>query len=101
MSCVMLYWLEKKVHIVVHRRYIEMEMGMLIFLGFAIVGLILLVTGIVFLLKNIKWRKEKEERGLSQTINIVAIVLFSCMIFFGLIWMVCFGICSLIFVIGF
>ena len=71
MSCVMLYWLEKKVHIVVHRRYIEMEMGMLIFLGFAIVGLILLVTGIVFLLKNIKWRKEKEERGLSQTINIV------------------------------
>lgn len=78
-----------------------MAMGMLFFLGFALVGIILLVTGIVFLLKNIKWRKEKEEQGLSQTINIVAIVLFSFMIFFGLIWMVCFGIASLVFLIGF
>ncbi len=78
-----------------------MAMGALMFVGFSIVGLILLVTGIVFLIKNIKWRKEKEEQGLSQTINIVAIVLFSMMIFFGLIWMVCFGIGSLIFLIGF
>lgn len=78
-----------------------MAIGALLFGGFAVTGLVLMVVGIIFLMKNIKWKKQKEEQGISTTINIVAIVLFSLMIFFGLMWLICFGIATLIFLFGF
>ena len=78
-----------------------MAIGAFLFGGFAVTGLVLMVVGIIFLMKNIKWKKQKEEQGISTTINIVAIVLFSLMIFFGLMWLICFGIATLIFLFGF
>lgn len=71
--------------------------GSIMFLVFAIIGLILLVVGILFLTKNLKWKKEKEQRGEKATINIVAMVLFGCMIFFGAIWFILFGIGAIAF----
>lgn len=73
--------------------------GGAMFLGFAIVGLALLVTGVIFLIKNIKWKAAKDRQGLSSTGNIVGIVCFSLMIFFGFIWMLCFGIGAVAFFI--
>lgn len=78
-----------------------MAIGALLFGGLAVTGLVLMVVGIIFLMKNIKWKKQKEEQGISTTINIVAIVLFGLMIFFGLMWLICFGIATLIFLFGF
>ena len=60
------------------------SMASIMFLAFAIVGLILLIVGIIFLVKNIKWKKEKDAQGMKSTINVVAIILFGLMIFFGL-----------------
>lgn len=74
-----------------------MAAGSLLFLAFAIMGLILLIVGIIFVVKNVKWKKEKDAQGISSTINIVAIILFAFMIFFGLMWFLCFGLGSLIF----
>ncbi len=74
-----------------------MVAGSILFLACAIIGLILLVVGIVFVVKNLKWKKEKDAQGINSTINIVAMVLFGLMIFFGLMWFLCFGIGSLIF----
>jgi len=71
--------------------------GSLVFVVFAVIGLVLMAVGFIFLIKNIKWKKEKEEQGLSVTSNIVAIVLFSILIFFGAIWLMCFGAGALIF----
>ena len=74
-----------------------MATGSILFLGVAIVGLILLIVGVIFLIKNLKWKKEKDAQGISSTINIVAMVLFGLMSFFGLMWFLCFGLGSLIF----
>ncbi|MBE5942586.1 MAG: hypothetical protein E7264_08635 [Lachnospiraceae bacterium] len=74
-----------------------MATGSILFLGVAIVGLILLIVGVIFLIKNLKWKKEKDAQGISSTINIVAMILFGLMIFFGLMWFLCFGLGSLIF----
>ena len=74
-----------------------MATGSILFLGVAIVGLILLIVGVIFLIKNLKWKKEKDAQGISSNINIVAMVLFGLMIFFGLMWFLCFGLGSLIF----
>ncbi len=65
--------------------------GSVVFVVFALIGLALLTVGIIFLIKNIKWKKEKEQQGIKATSNIVAIVLFSIMIAFGAIWLFCFG----------
>lgn len=72
-----------------------------LFLAFAIIGLILLIVGIVFLVKNIKWKKEKDAQGIKSTINVVAIVLFGFMIFFGLMWLICFGVGAIAFWLAF
>lgn len=74
-----------------------MATGSILFLGVAIVGLILLIVGVIFLIKNLKWKKEKDAQGISSNINIVAMVVFGLMSFLGLMWFLCFGLGSLIF----
>lgn len=59
---------------------------------YALIGLILLVVGILFLFKNIKWKGEKDRKHINSTSNIVGIICFSIMIFFGAVWFLCFGI---------
>ena len=71
--------------------------GSVLFLCFAIIGLTLLIVGIFFLKKNIKWKRQKEQQGYNATINIIAMILFSIMIFFGAVWFLCFGIGSIVF----
>jgi len=71
--------------------------GSLMFAVCAFVGLILLTVGIIFLMKNIRWKKEKDARGEKTTSNIVAIVIFGLMIFFGGVWLLCFGAGAVIF----
>ena len=71
--------------------------GSVLFIVFALIGLALVTVGIIFLIKNIKWKKEKDAQGLSTTSNIVAIVLFSILIFFGAIWLFCFGAGAVVF----
>ena len=71
--------------------------GSVMFIVFALIGLVLVALGIVFLIKNIKWKKEKEEQGLSTTSNIIAMVLFGVLIFFGAIWLFCFGAGAVVF----
>ena len=66
-------------------------MASIMFLAFAIVGLILLTVGIIFLIKNMKWKKEKDARGIKATSNVVGIVIFALMIFFGVMWLICCG----------
>lgn len=78
-----------------------MAVGAFLFGGLAVTGLVLMAIGIVFLVKNIKWKKQKEEQGISTTVNIVAIVLFSILIFFGFMWLLCFGLATVIFLVGF
>lgn len=78
-----------------------MAIGAFLFGGLAVTGLVLMVVGIVFLMKNIKWKKQKEEQGIRTTANIIAIVLFSIIIFFGVMWLICFGIATVIFLVGF
>lgn len=78
-----------------------MAIGAFLFGGLAVTGLVLMVVGIVFLMKNIKWKKQKEEQGIHTTANIIAIVLFSIIIFFGVMWLICFGIATVIFLVGF
>lgn len=78
-----------------------MAVGSVLFLACAIIGLILLIVGIIFVVKNLKWKKEKDAQGISSTINLIAIILFSLMIFFGLMWFICFGIGSLVFTFAF
>ena len=73
--------------------------GGAMFLIAAVIGLLLLVTGIVFVIKNIKWKRMKDQQGMPSTGNIVGIVLFSFMIFFGAIWLICFGIGAVTFFI--
>lgn len=46
------------------------SIGGIMFLGFAIVGLVLLITGIIFVAKNIKWKRAKDSQGISSTANI-------------------------------
>ena len=77
-----------------------MAIASIMFWGFALMGLIILTVGIIFLVKNIKWKKQKEEQGLSTTSNIIAIVMFSLMIFFGLMWMICFGVAGIVFMVA-
>lgn len=71
--------------------------GSVVFVVFALIGLALLAVGIIFLIKNIKWKKEKEQQGLSTTSNIIAIVCFSILIFFGAVWLLCFGVAAVAF----
>ena len=71
--------------------------GSIMFVVLALLGLVFLVVGIIFVVKNIKWKKEKDLQGISSTMNIVAIVLFSIMIFFGAIWLFCFGAGAIVF----
>ena len=71
--------------------------GSILFIVFALIGLALVAVGIIFLIKNIKWKKQKEEQGLSTTSNIVAMVLFGILIFFGAIWLFCFGAGAVVF----
>lgn len=71
--------------------------GSILFIVFAMIGLALVAVGIIFLIKNIKWKKQKEEQGLSTTSNIIAIVLFGILIFFGAIWLFCFGAGAVVF----
>ncbi len=71
--------------------------GSLVFVFFALVGLVLLAVGIIFLIKNIKWKKQKDEQGLSTTSNVVAMVLFGILIAFGAIWLFCFGAGAVVF----
>ncbi len=73
--------------------------GGIMFLIFAVIGLLLLVTGIIFVVKNIKWKRLKDQKGMSSTGNIVGIVLFSLMIFFGAMWLICFGVGAVTFFI--
>ncbi len=77
----------------------SMASGM--FLACAIIGLILLIVGIIFLVKNYKWKKEKDAQGMNSTINMVAMILFGLMIFFGLVWFVMFGIGAIAFWLAF
>lgn len=65
--------------------------GSILFLVFAVVGLIVFCVGIFFLVKNIKWKKEKDLQGINATSNIIGIVVFSFVIFFGAAWLLCFG----------
>lgn len=76
-----------------------METGLLGFLIAAIVmgilslvGLILLVISIIFIIKNNRKRVDKAVLGQDTTANIIGIVGFSMMAFFGGIWFVCFGL---------
>lgn len=78
-----------------------MAAGSILFLACAIMGLILLIVGIIFLVKNIKWKKEKDAQGIKSTINIVGVVLFGIMIFFGLMWLICFGAGAIAFWLAF
>lgn len=71
--------------------------GSILFIVFAMIGLALVAVGIIFLIKNIKWKKQKEEQGMSTTSNVVAIVLFGILIFFGAIWLFCFGAGAVVF----
>lgn len=71
--------------------------GSVLFLCFAIIGLILLIVGITFLMKNIKWKRQKEQQGYNATSNIIGMILFGIMIFFGAIWFLGFGIGSIVF----
>ena len=78
--------------------------GGAMFLIVAVIGLLLLVTGIVFVIKSIEIHAHNEihpeNDGRRQVIgNIVGIVLFSFMIFFGAIWLICFGIGAVTFFI--
>ena len=77
----------------------EFGIGGVIFLVLAIIGLALLVTGIIFVIKNIKWKREKDKQGLSSTGNVVGIVCFLLMSVFGGIWLLCFGIAAITFFI--
>ena len=75
--------------------------GSVVFVVFALIGLALLTVGIIFLIKDIKWKNEKEQQGLKSTSNIIGIVGFSLMIFLGVIWLWCFGAGAVVFgVIG-
>lgn len=76
------------------------SIGGIIFLVCAIIGLALLITGIVFVVKNIQWKKERDKQGLPSTGNIVGILCFSLMIVFGGIWLLCFGIGAITFFIA-
>ena len=71
--------------------------GSIMFIVLALIGLILVALGIIFLIKNIKWKKEKEEQGLSTTSNVIAMILFGVLIFFGAVWLFCFGAGALVF----
>lgn len=73
--------------------------GSLVFLVFAILGLIALILGIVFLVKNVKWKKQKQLQGVSVTSNVIGIVLFGIMTFFGAVWFICFGLAGIVFAI--
>ncbi len=77
------------------------SIGSGLFLAFAIIGFVLLIVGIIFLVKNIKWKKEKDAQGISSIINVLAIVIFGLMIFFGLMWLICFGIGAIAFWLAF
>ena len=66
--------------------------GSILFVVCALIGLALLVVGITFVVKNVKWKKEKDLQGINSSINIVAIILFCMMILFGAIWFFVFGI---------
>lgn len=77
----------------------EFSIGGVIFLVFAIIGLALLMTGIVFIIKNIKWKRERDKQDLPSTGNVVGIVCFSLMSVFGGIWLLCFGIAAITFFI--
>ena len=67
------------------------NIGGFLFLLLALVGLILFILGIIFLIKNIKWKGEKDRAGIKSTSNVVGIVCFSLMIFFGGCWLAGFG----------
>ena len=71
------------------------SIGGLIFLGLAILGLLLFIVGLIFLIKNIKWKGEKDRQGKPSTGNLVGIVLFSFMLFLGVMWFICFGSASI------
>lgn len=59
-------------------------------LALTIIGLIVLTLGIVYIVKNIKWKKQKQMQGLSVGNNIVGIIIFSVTSFFSAIWVICF-----------
>lgn len=71
--------------------------GSILFVVCALTGLALLVVGITFVVKNVKWKKEKDLQGINSSINIVAIILFCMMILFGAIWFFVFGIGAIVF----
>ena len=73
--------------------------GSLMFLAFAIIGLILLIFGVVFLVKNVKWKKQKQLQGISTTSNVIGMILFGIMTFFGVVWFICFGIAGIVFAV--
>lgn len=73
--------------------------GSVLFIVFAVIGLVLFAVGIIFLIKNIQWKKEKEQQGLKTTSNVIAIVCFSLLILFGAIWLLCFGAAAIAFVV--
>lgn len=61
----------------------------------SLVGLILLVISIIFIIKNNRKRADKAVLGQDTTANLIGIVGFSMMAFFGGIWFVCFGLGSI------
>ena len=71
--------------------------GSIMFVVFALIGLILLGVGIFFVVKNVKWKKQKDLQGVNSTINIVGIVIFGFVIFFGAMWFFGFGIGAIVF----
>ena len=73
------------------------SIGAVVFLAFAMIGLILLAVGIIFLVMNIKWKARKEQQGIQPTSNIIAMVIFCMMIFFGVMWFFCFGAGAIVF----
>lgn len=77
----------------------EFAIGGFVFLGAAIVGLLSFVLGIIFLVKNIKRKEEKDRRGENSLSNVIGIICFSMMTFMGGMWVICFGIAAVVFFI--
>lgn len=68
--------------------YIASSIG---FLNVAVRGLIVAILGIVFIVKNIKWKRQKQMQGRSTISNNVGIIIFSFIVFCGVIWLLCYG----------
>lgn len=65
--------------------------GAVTFFVLSLTGLVLFILGLIFMIKNIKWKAVKQKEGQDVSMNILAIVLFIMLMIFGAIWFIGFG----------